>query len=349
MPTNQDHCFPFIARFVIPSLLFLSVSLLILHLLEYEILPGVLVTKTNNNQLNKKESSPIESSSTEKYLRSTLDKFQKSYDDMKIRTNDTFILLTERLSNLETSLTAVKAENKALKNFQKKGAAVTSAATSTSTSTAAATTTTTAAASATAAKNPSVATAPTVSCENIPKKLTAMMKPEEQQLLKSYIKPTTRYFEWGSGGSTDTYSRLTQNTVVSIENYRQWCNLVSSVPYVKCRQKQGTLIYKCIVPYPTKDAGYPVDPKHNGDFDEYINAIVDYPNFDVVLVDARWRVACAMKTLDFIRDDTVVFIHDANAKRQYYNVLFKWYEEIGRAASLVAMRRKKGVTRPSKE
>ena len=186
-------------------------------------------------------------------------------------------------------------------------------------------------------------------CVDETKKLNAMMSTEEQQLLESYMAPTTRYFEWGSGGSTDTYPRLTQGTVVSIENYKPWCDKVLSLPYVKCREKKGTFHYKCIVPYPTEPYGYPEAAAHNGDFDEYINAIKDYPNFDIVLVDARWRVACALKALEYISDDTIVFIHDMNPRRKYYDAVFKWYEEIERADSLVAMRRRKGVKRPTKE
>jgi FkbM family methyltransferase len=186
-------------------------------------------------------------------------------------------------------------------------------------------------------------------CVDEPKKLAVMMTAGEQRLLESYMTPTTRYFEWGSGGSTDTYPRLTQGTVVSIENYKPWCDKVSSLPYVKCREREGTLHYKCIIPYPTTPYGYPEDAAHNGDFDEYINAIKDYPNFDVVLVDARWRVACALKALEYITDDTIVFMHDMGPKRKYYDAVFKWYDEVQRAGSLVAMRRRKGVKRPTKE
>jgi len=201
----------------------------------------------------------------------------------------------------------------------------------------------------TAALHDSVVIQPNI-CGDKPQQLKVMMRSDERQLLTSYMTPTTRYFEWGSGGSTETYPRLTQGTVVSIENYKRWCDKVSTLPFVQCRQKQGTLHYKCIVPYPTKDGGYPVDAAHNGDFDEYINAIEEYPNFDVVLVDARWRVACALRALDYITDDTIVFLHDhIIGKRDYYTPIFKWYEEIKRVHTLVAMRRRKGVARPTEE
>lgn len=56
-----------------------------------------------------------------------------------------------------------------------------------------------------------------------------------------------------------------------------------------------------------------------------------------------------MKTLEYISDDTIVFMHDMGHGRNYYDAVFKWYEEIERAGSLIAMRRRKGVKRPTKE
>ena len=193
-------------------------------------------------------------------------------------------------------------------------------------------------------------------CNTKVKVLQSMMKKDEQDLLIKIITeigPSTSYFEWGSGGSTDTIGRYTTGTIVSIENFKPWCDKVSNLPFVKCRSKLNSLDYKCIIPYPTKHAGYPIDARHNGDFDVYINAIEKFPNFDVVLVDARWRVACALKALDYIRDDTIVLIHDVNPKRMYYNVLFDktngWYDVVERSSALVAMKRRKNTPRPTAE
>ena len=100
-------------------------------------------------------------------------------------------------------------------------------------------------------------------------------------------------------------------------------------------------------PHPTGGYGYPLDKKYYGDFGEYINVIKQYPNFDVVLVDGRWRVACALFALDYIREDTVVFMHDF--QRSIYHVVLQWYDEIKRVDSLVALKMKAGVERPKKE
>lgn len=188
-------------------------------------------------------------------------------------------------------------------------------------------------------------------CKNSSKKLNAMMTEKEQELLSSYITLTTRYFEWGSGGSTDTYGRLTDGTVVSIENFKPWCDKVANLPFVRCREKNKSLHYKCIIPHATGPFGYPEDENRNGDFAEYLNAIAAHPNFDVVLVDGRWRVACAMISLDYIKDSTVVFMHDVSdtPSREVYKTVYKWYDVIAQVDTLVAMRRKKDVPRPSKQ
>lgn len=189
------------------------------------------------------------------------------------------------------------------------------------------------------------------SCQDSPTKINAMMTKKEQEFLASYMTPTTRYFEWGSGGSTDTYGRLTEGLVVSVENFRPWCDKVASLPFVKCRQKNKSLEYKCIIPHATGPAGYPENKNHSGDFAEYLNAITAHPNFDVVLVDGRWRVACAMISLDYIKDSTVVFMHDVSdaPSRKAYKTVYKWYDVIAQVDTLVAMRRKQDVPRPNKE
>jgi len=186
---------------------------------------------------------------------------------------------------------------------------------------------------------------PEKTCSEEPQKLQGMMEQTEQTFLKTFIKSDSTYFEWGSGGSTDTFGRLTTGKIVSVENYQPWCDKVAELPFVKCRQKFKSMDYKCIVPYPTQNAGYPVDDTHNGEFDEYIEAIKDYPDFDIVLVDGRWRVACALFALDYIKDETVVFIHDFGRKE--YHVVHEWYNVIEQVGALVALKRKKEVVRPS--
>jgi len=185
-----------------------------------------------------------------------------------------------------------------------------------------------------------------VQCSQEPQRLQGMMTQAEITFLKSFIKSDVTYFEWGSGGSTDTFGRLTSGKIVSVENYQPWCDKVLQLPFVQCRQKFTSLDYKCIIPYPTSSAGYPVDKAHNGDFDTYIEVIKDYSNFDIVLVDGRWRVACALFALDHIKDETVLFIHDFSDRPEYHAV-FEWYDEVEHVDRLVALKRKKGVARPS--
>ena len=65
--------------------------------------------------------------------------------------------------------------------------------------------------------------------------------------------------------------------------------------------------------------------------------------FDAALVDGRFRLAAALKLLNFVHSESVVFVHDFWMRMGpvfRYNRLLDFYDVIGRARSAVALRRK---------
>ena len=115
------------------------------------------------------------------------------------------------------------------------------------------------------------------SCVDEPKKLNAMMSAEEQQLLESYMTPTTRYL-----------SGVREEVPIHIRDSHKvlWCPLrIINHGAIKYRHYHTSNAVKKREHF-TTNALSPIQQSltdirrtaaHNGDFDEYINAIKDYP------------------------------------------------------------------------
>lgn len=78
-------------------------------------------------------------------------------------------------------------------------------------------------------------------------------------------------------------------------------------------------------------AGDFTDDGTDEQFFEYIRAVDKFkePFFDVVLIDGRARVACAMYIIKFLRPSSIVIIHDYDARRNYH-VVVSHYDVIAR-------------------
>jgi hypothetical protein len=73
--------------------------------------------------------------------------------------------------------------------------------------------------------------------------------------------------------------------------------------------------------------------------------------FDVVLIDGRFRVACALRALAFVDAASVVAIHDwgipiAPNRERTYDAVLEFYEEVERADSLMVLRPKRELLSP---
>lgn len=151
---------------------------------------------------------------------------------------------------------------------------------------------------------------------------SVMMKREEREIIRAYLKPTDRMLEYGSGFSTLYFSRFVQS-YYSIEHDRQWYQrvqqFIAETPLVARKVKKHVLVA--------------VDPGHRGwpggfaegtreQFDEYIRAVhqLDGKKFDVVLIDGRARVECAKEILPYLHANSIVFVHDFTNRPRYFNI-----------------------------
>lgn len=124
----------------------------------------------------------------------------------------------------------------------------------------------------------------------------------------SFLNLNTRYFEWGSGFTTRTADNIAMR-VTSIEGSREW--------YLKMIEhtfsERTTLTYIDIGK--TGAFSQPEDP---GRGKKYIRAINSTQ--DVILVDGRWRVACAISAFPFLAPTGRLMVHDFGRK-SYHSLL----------------------------
>ena len=207
-------------------------------------------------------------------------------------------------------------------------------------------------------------------CEEVPtKNESPMMFPEEFEFvvkLLANMRPDT-YLEWGTGMSTSFYPLLASGTVIAIDGYPTWCDKVMTDPRVRCMMEdEGRLHFTCpelVGADGTTLALRAVGklPPNTPDEDVvsamriYVDSIVDASHeagvikYDVALVDGRFRLQCALRLLPYLHDDSVLLMHDFWVRFKAYRVVLEYYDVIGYARSVVALRKKGGILSTEEE
>lgn len=146
------------------------------------------------------------------------------------------------------------------------------------------------------------------------------MSAAERRLFKQSLENATRYFEFGSGGST--VWAVQQGLVVEgVESDARWVNALKQRLGPACRVETVDI-------GPTGDWGYPTSASSIDKFPDYSRAIHQHEiAFDLILVDGRFRVACILAAIQHIvrwhnePQNARLFIHDFWNRQQYHTVL----------------------------
>jgi len=160
------------------------------------------------------------------------------------------------------------------------------------------------------------------------------MDKEEQKFLLSYIKPTHKMLEWGSGNST-VYLQDKVNFLVSVEHHEGWWSEIAekitneNVHYMLCPpdnpnwEKQYTRIDGTTLQINEKgdDGGFE-------DFTKYVTAPIAHAaekKFDIIFIDGRARVACAFASLFYLKKRGKIFIHDFGEEATHPELPYRTY------------------------
>lgn len=173
--------------------------------------------------------------------------------------------------------------------------------------------------------------------------LPSEMSPQQIDAIAQRALGAETYFEWGAGGSTETIAPLALRSY-SVEHYAPWCQCLRRRPLGKCLRQQ--------FPWPERItcvktnlnlrslgrlAGNGANNTHHNIVNAhraYVDAI-ESPHerkFDVVLVDGRAHLSCALKALGYVTNTSVLFVNEWPKK--YGRHILRYYDfvrEIGSA------------------
>lgn len=175
-----------------------------------------------------------------------------------------------------------------------------------------------------------------------------IMKPEERDLYDRYVQPARVYVEYGMGGSTFRAAEMSHAQIFSVDSDAQWVAKVKESTTLKLLKVPPERLHLFHVDVgPIGDWGFPVDSTHKHLFPAYSQHLftqVDGETVDVVLIDGRFRVACALVTLLNCHKNlnVRVLIHDFWIRERYFT-LFRFFKEIESAGSLVVLQIKNNL------
>ena len=166
-----------------------------------------------------------------------------------------------------------------------------------------------------------------------------MTEPEERAF-RNLLAPAVNVLEFGCGGSTVVAATSITGRLVSIDSSADWLGKVRTALTEALPTASVSLRYVDIGP--TKEGGYPVDTARYTDWPNYHGQVWDDESandFDLFVVDGRFRVACFVQTVLRCRTDAVIVFHDY-APRPSYHVVERLAREIYREQALSAFVRR---------
>ena len=173
------------------------------------------------------------------------------------------------------------------------------------------------------------------------------MRPEmsdaEIGVLRECFSKATGVVEFGSGGSTLLAARSPSlRRIWSVESDPAWIARLRGQPEVAQAERDGRLRFTHADIGRTGAYGMPLDETTQPAWPAYFEAVWSDPAStaaDLVLVDGRFRVACALEALARCQPHTILLLHDFWNRTPYHPVL-AFTDWLGSCDSLAILRRK---------
>lgn len=163
----------------------------------------------------------------------------------------------------------------------------------------------------------------------------------QRQFLYKYLDQAQVYFEFGSGGST-YQANIRDNIKVmhSVESDPQWYDKVLD----NCPNKSKFRFHYVDVKCRPNTLGLPGPDCPISYAREYPKVIdqMDDESVDLVFVDGRFRVSCALHAFRKLKADGLLVVDDYCPRTEYFRIE-KYYEMIDKCQNRIAVFRKRDV------
>lgn len=169
----------------------------------------------------------------------------------------------------------------------------------------------------------------------------------ELKVFHRYLNNASNYLEFGSGLSTIYASQLdnlkTVTTVESSIDYVQ--NNLLTDENIKKAVREGKLNFNVVSIGETKEWGYPIDTSCKHLWPNYSLSVFNSgKEYDLVLIDGRFRVACALASLITTPDTTLLCVHDF-WNRPVYHIILKYLNIEDEVETLGVFSKKRDIDR----
>ncbi|RKF17297.1 hypothetical protein D6850_05865 [Roseovarius spongiae] len=149
------------------------------------------------------------------------------------------------------------------------------------------------------------------------------MPEAEAALVADAYRQADVILEYGSGGSTALAGELPGKTVFSVESDRAWAEMMQGWFAANPPAANTTVDVVWADVGETGEWGTPVNERAWRKFPRYPLGVWDMPDFrqpDVVLVDGRFRMGCAMATAFRTRAPVLLLVDDYRRRKFYHQV-----------------------------
>lgn len=177
--------------------------------------------------------------------------------------------------------------------------------------------------------------------------LLPAMSDAEVLLLEKYT-PAGQVLEFGAGGSTVFFANRGVQNIVTVESDAEWIKkLLLGSALLRQRTKSGRWQALHAHIGATGEWGVPLVKRPSVAWLNYHQSVwsaVDPALLDFVLIDGRFRVACALQVLLRTAERKLpIMIHDFTP-RPHYHVLLHFFDTIDAVDTTVVLRRKENFS-----